>query len=77
MRVIGVDQRGVLRSDDLPASPPLTVELLVDDVEALRRRLGMVSVTIRARSRTVAGIAPRNWGDSESPSCGSRAISSS
>jgi proline iminopeptidase len=43
MRVIGVDQRGVLRSDGLPAATPLTVDLLIDDVEALRAHLGLDS----------------------------------
>ncbi len=41
MRLIGVDQRGVLRSDPLPASPPLTEELLIEDFEELRETLGI------------------------------------
>lgn len=39
LRVIGVDQRGVLRSDPLPAQPALTVRVLVDDFERLRDML--------------------------------------
>jgi len=39
LRVIGVDQRGTLRSDPLPGAPALTAELLIDDFEALRTRL--------------------------------------
>lgn len=41
VRVIGVDQRGVLRSDPLPADPPLTTRLLVEDYERLRHRLDL------------------------------------
>lgn len=41
LRVVGVDQRGVLRSDPLPDAPPLTVPLLVEDYEALRTHLGI------------------------------------
>jgi proline iminopeptidase len=44
LRVIGVDQRGTLRSDPLPAEPALTAELLIADFEALRERLGIVSL---------------------------------
>ena len=39
LRIIGVDQRGTLRSDPLPAVPALSAELLVEDFEALRARL--------------------------------------
>jgi proline iminopeptidase len=39
LRIIGVDQRGTLRSDRLPERPPLTPGLLVEDFEAIRRRL--------------------------------------
>jgi proline iminopeptidase len=39
LRVIGVDQRGTLRSDPLPTAPALSAELLIDDFEALRARL--------------------------------------
>lgn len=48
--VIGVDQRGLLRSDPLPEEPPLTVELLVADFEALRETLGFDSWTILGHS---------------------------
>ena len=50
MRVIGVDQRGVLRSDDLPPSPPLTVDLLVEDFEVLRVQLGVASWCVLGHS---------------------------
>lgn len=50
VRVIGLDQRGVLRSDDLPQQPPLTVDLLIEDFEALRRRLGIDSWTVIGHS---------------------------
>jgi proline iminopeptidase len=39
LRIVGVDQRGTLRSDLLPDRPPLTPGLLVEDFEAIRRRL--------------------------------------
>ena len=41
LRVIGVDQRGVLFSDPLPEGATLTEDALVDDVEALREALGI------------------------------------
>jgi proline iminopeptidase len=41
LRVIGVDQRGVLFSDPLPDGATLTEDELVDDVEALREVLGI------------------------------------
>ncbi|MFB7250384.1 alpha/beta fold hydrolase [Microbacterium sp. NPDC056234] len=41
IRVVGVDQRGVLRSDTAKGRPPLTIELLIDDFEAIRRALGI------------------------------------
>lgn len=41
LRVIGVDQRGVLRSSPLPDVPPLTVQQLIDDFGALRDQLGI------------------------------------
>ncbi len=41
LRLIGVDQRGTLRSDPLPASPPLTVDRLLADFEELRTVLGI------------------------------------
>jgi|HubBroStandDraft_2_1064218.scaffolds.fasta_scaffold195147_1 proline iminopeptidase len=50
LRVIGVDQRGTLRSDPLPAEPALTAELLIADFEALRERLGIVSWAILGHS---------------------------
>jgi proline iminopeptidase len=36
LRVVGVDQRGVLRSDALPPGAPVTVDALIDDFEQLR-----------------------------------------
>lgn len=41
LRVIGVDQRGVLRSDPLPDRPALTTGVLIEDFEAIRRTLGI------------------------------------
>src|SRR5699024_1290148 len=41
MRIIGVDQRGVLRSDDLSAETDLTVATLIEDFEAVRVALGI------------------------------------
>lgn len=46
LRVIGVDQRGALRSDPLPAEPALTMALLVSDYEDLRRQLGLTDWAI-------------------------------
>jgi proline iminopeptidase len=51
LRVIGVDQRGTLRSDPLPAVPPLTMDLLVSDFEALRRRLRIESWSVLGHSQ--------------------------
>lgn len=39
LRIIGVDQRGTLRSDPLPAAPALSADLLIADFEALRAKL--------------------------------------
>jgi proline iminopeptidase len=50
LRVIGVDQRGALRSDPLPASPQLTVDLLIADFEALRMRLRIGSWAVLGHS---------------------------
>ena len=50
LRIIGVDQRGTLRSDPLPASPSLTVELLIADFEKLRKTLGLSSWAILGHS---------------------------
>jgi proline iminopeptidase len=41
LRVMGVDQRGVPRSDALPPGAALTVEALIDDFEQLRIQLGI------------------------------------
>lgn len=40
-RVVGVDQRGCLRSDPIGDEPPLTHELIIDDFEQVRRHLGI------------------------------------
>jgi proline iminopeptidase len=50
IRVIGVDQRGVLRSGDLPPEPPLTVDVLLDDFEALRSSLAIDSWCVLGHS---------------------------
>lgn len=50
LRVVGVDQRGVLRSSDLPADRPLTVELLIEDFEAVRVALGLDAWTVLGHS---------------------------
>lgn len=50
VRVIGVDQRGVLRSDDLPQEPPLSIDLLIADFEGIRRLLGIESWSIIGHS---------------------------
>lgn len=50
LRIIGVDQRGTLRSEPLPAAPPLTADLLVTDFEALRRRLRIESWAVLGHS---------------------------
>ncbi len=50
LRIIGVDQRGTLRSDPLPASPPLTVELLIADFEELRKTLGLSTWAVLGHS---------------------------
>ncbi len=50
VRVVGVDQRGTLRSDPLPAAPPLTVELLIADFEELRTVLGISSWAVLGHS---------------------------
>jgi proline iminopeptidase len=41
LRVIGVDQRGVLRSDDLHPGELISVDRLIDDFEELRGKLGI------------------------------------
>jgi proline iminopeptidase len=50
VRLVGVDQRGVLRSDPLQSSPALSVDLLIDDFEELRRQLGYTSWSILGHS---------------------------
>jgi proline iminopeptidase len=50
LRIIGVDQRGTLRSDPLPAEPALTPELLIADFEALRKHLEIASWAVLGHS---------------------------
>jgi proline iminopeptidase len=50
LRVVGVDQRGVLRSDDLPKDRALTVDLLIEDFEAVRVGLGLDTWTVLGHS---------------------------
>jgi proline iminopeptidase len=58
LRVVGVDQRGTLRSAPMPADPPLTADLVVADFEALRRRLRIQSWAVLGHSAG-AGYALR------------------
>ncbi|MGB3374624.1 MAG: alpha/beta hydrolase [Microbacterium sp.] len=63
IRVIGVDQRGVLRSDALPADTAPTVDQIVDDFEEIRRSLGIESWTVIGHSAGAAyalEYAPRH-----------------
>ena len=50
LRVVGVDQRGTLRSDPLPAAPALTADLLIADFEALRAKLRIEAWAILGHS---------------------------
>ncbi len=50
LRIIGVDQRGALRSDPLQASPALTVELLLADFEQLRTVLDISTWAVLGHS---------------------------
>lgn len=50
LRIIGVDQRGVLRSADLPPGTALDVDVLIDDFEALRTSLGIHSWAVLGHS---------------------------
>jgi proline iminopeptidase len=58
LRVIGVDQRGTLRSDPMPAAPPITADVLIDDFETLRARLRIDAWTVLGHSAG-AGYALR------------------
>jgi proline iminopeptidase len=55
VRVIGVDQRGILRSDPLRPGESVTAETVVADFEALREALGIESWVLLAAS---AGAGP-------------------
>lgn len=48
--LIGIDQRGVLRSDPLPDNTVITQEMLMDDFEAIRCELGLESWSILGHS---------------------------
>lgn len=50
LRLILVDQRGVLRSDPWSGRPPMSLDLLIDDFEALRDSLGLERWTILGHS---------------------------
>jgi proline iminopeptidase len=50
LRVIGVDQRGVLRSEPLTPGAPLTVDTLIDDFEQVRLQLGIPRWSILGHS---------------------------
>jgi proline iminopeptidase len=50
VRIIGVDQRGVLRSGDIPPEKAVDVDVLIADFEALRERLGIRSWAILGHS---------------------------
>jgi proline iminopeptidase len=50
LRIIGVDQRGTLRSDPLPVAPALSADLLVADFEVLRTRLRIGSWAVLGHS---------------------------
>lgn len=49
LRLVGVDQRGVLRSGPV-GTQPLTIETLIADFEAVRDRLGISSWTVLGHS---------------------------
>ena len=55
LRIIGVDQRGILRSDPLRPGETVTAETIVADFEALRVALGIDSWALLAAS---AGAGP-------------------
>jgi proline iminopeptidase len=50
LRIIGVDQRGTLRSDPLPPEPALTAAVLIADFEALREHLEIASWAVLGHS---------------------------
>lgn len=50
LRLVGIDQRGVLRSGDLPAEERLTVDALIEDVEAVRQHLGIDTWSVLGHS---------------------------
>jgi proline iminopeptidase len=55
LRVIGVDQRGILRSDPLRPGETVDAQVIVDDYEAIRAALGIESWVLLAAS---AGAGP-------------------
>ena len=50
LRLIGLDQRGVLRSDPVAESDRLDEQLLVDDCEAVREHLGLETWSVLGHS---------------------------
>jgi proline iminopeptidase len=50
LRVVGVDQRGVLRSDALSHEGAISVDILIDDFEEVRAQLGIGSWAILGHS---------------------------
>ena len=50
LRIIGVDQRGTLRSDPLPPEPALAAAVLIADFEALREHLEIASWAVLGHS---------------------------
>jgi proline iminopeptidase len=50
LRIIGVDQRGTLRSDPLPPEPALSAAVLVADFDALREHLEIASWAVLGHS---------------------------
>jgi proline iminopeptidase len=50
LRLIALDQRGVLRSDPIGADEPISEDLLVEDCEALREALGLESWALLGHS---------------------------
>jgi proline iminopeptidase len=50
LRIIGVDQRGIFRSDPVPPGETVTAEEVVADFEALRAALGIESWVLLAAS---------------------------
>ncbi|AIQ55413.1 alpha/beta fold hydrolase [Paenibacillus sp. FSL R7-0331] len=50
LRLIGIDQRGVWRSEEIGESEPLALEDLVEDCEQLRKELGIAKWSVLGHS---------------------------